>query len=976
MGRRTEIMSWAAVIAVAAGSLSPATGDAVVRVPDGPAIKVNMPGGYCWRLPGPAAEEKTGEAAGADPAALQLGAWGAQEHLLCMSDATDEAVVTVSPELPATDPGDFGFGEGVAVGLRPRVQTSALWPLQAKTPSLGVPFRGEAARLVAIQASVNAQMMMEFPLVAVQFRRWPIDVAPVNPTAGSCRPEAVPGANRMACRLANAKALELVVFCRPCAQHSATMQILGKTLRSTDAPWLGLTAHGKETQQWEVTVRQYIDGQEEVQDFVIAAVLGESDVEWRESGAQRRIRLLGNGLMQATLVAAVAGLVLLRGGFGSGGSSGPTALVPGLAATALSVPYLALLSQASAPSLLQSAFGSQIFSLRPAVALAQAMLALLAVLALHGYAATRFLQANGPGAAEVMPHGLSFGAWELRAVTYLAVPVSAAAAKMAAFCHPSASFLELVVGLLGCLIMLGLLALPWQTMRKLRELFQESKVICLQHPDTGHLQYVDRVCDQLHAVPFKPKSRLLGSWSESSSWQYSPPVATVRDLEYRGTCKERAGDPWDRTWSLGPWCEESSNHVRTPISEGMRLRTTSLDSTFSIEQPLMQSGKWKPAPSQSSLLGSHPVTVTTRFAFSGRFGVAGVAGLPWLDVAVPADALKQIEQCMANIRLRVQASQLAGPITCGRFSACFEATHRKPWWWAYDVLLKVAAGCTVALAPELTAQRPVLQVSWLLAMLAMATWVACVLPHVHFVENLAAACGAFAAPLGTAFYLFGHQVQDPQTAQVAAAGVLLFAYLPALLALAASLCLLRCSSDRAEALDQVPGWGELSGARIGAPSGYLPLLCEDDSPPRGKVAPSETAAAQAELHLADGVLLSIDPTKACRVNLPCEVKSPLSPVHLWMKGAVAVSSSLSDRAVKLALPLALLRGDAPDAAPLAALLTPESGLLLYRDQELNGGLKWQEALQRFLGDQPALLREARKHLSEEGEHLMTLEILE
>ena len=33
------------------------------------------------------------------------------------------------------------------------------------------------------------------------------------------------------------------------------------------------------------------------------------------------------------------------------------------------------------------------------------------------------------------------------------------------------------------------------------------------------------------------------------------------------------------------------------------------------------------------------------------------------------------------------------------------------------------------------------------------------LPHVHFVENLAAACGAFAVPLGTAFYLFGHQAK-------------------------------------------------------------------------------------------------------------------------------------------------------------------------------------------------------------------------
>ncbi|OLQ11841.1 hypothetical protein AK812_SmicGene4280 [Symbiodinium microadriaticum] len=53
----------------------------------------------------------------------------------------------------------------------------------------------------------------------------------------------------------------------------------------------------------------------------------------------------------------------------------------------------------------------------------------------------------------------------------------------------------------------------------------------------------------------------------------------------------------------------------------------------------------------------------------------------------------------------------------------------------------------------------------------------------------------------------------------------------------------------------------------------------------------------------------------------------------------------------------------PTACPLATVLTPTSGILLYADKEhsftlgdLNGGIPWQEALQEFLAHQPSLLK--------------------
>lgn len=80
--------------------------------------------------------------------------------------------------------------------------------------------------------------------------------------------------------------------------------VQGKKRQETDAPWIGLTAEGP--LQWVITVRETVDDREKVQDFVIAAVMGDEEVRWAESGVQRNVRIFGMLLAQATLLTAVA----------------------------------------------------------------------------------------------------------------------------------------------------------------------------------------------------------------------------------------------------------------------------------------------------------------------------------------------------------------------------------------------------------------------------------------------------------------------------------------------------------------------------------------------------------------------------------------------------------------------------------------------------------------------------------------------
>jgi len=980
-----------------------------------------MEEGNCLKIAGPFAglpKSEEDETEDVSDAVQALGGWTARDHILCFlsNDAeVSEASLTISPAKPGAWPiqgsiGEFGFGEKVLVDLRPRIQTSAVWPLQASVPSLGIPFRGQAARLIALRTIVENEMS-ELPVVTSHSRfGWPIDVQLLNETMGTCQPENIPGAKRMACRLRDGAVgeVQLVVICGLCSSGRAALHVgSGREFTQTALPWIGLSAPvPKQARQWVVTV---MDDKERFE-FVVAIARGDAQVTWQESTSQRHARLCGWVLAQVTLV-AIAATVLACAAAVTGRPAAPLAAAPGLSAGAMALPFLALLAgRQDAPSLLQSGFGPLgIFCASPGAVILGAVVVVAFVIIAHCAAVAQFLAANGPGAAEHMPHGLSFGGWELRSLPYLALPVSAAATTIVKTAWDEGfRFFNVLYGLFGGLVLLFLLVAAWKVRRQLREWFVELRVICLQHPKSGQLQYVDRVCDQLLALPFVPgETRLLGSWSASPGFRFSPTVASIFSVEHTGAAKTRGADAWDRTWSTGPWTDFMARQPSSPqlqkstSSNSLRHRGISLESGADLlGQTRGTSRKYQAEAAASLLMGAHPIVVRTQFVYAesnNDVSIAGVTGLSWLDAVVPAHTLASIEDCVAHIQLRVQACQLAGPLTSGVLAACFDQCDRTPWRWHQDLMAKVILGSLVSLAPVATAQR-MEQAVWLLAVLVVAAWVPWTVPHVHLLDNLSAAAAAVALPLGSGFYFCGHQLLDVDYMLVYA--TLAAGFFPMILVLAASVLTLstafapRCSEEtRDQALQSVvAGWGEISSSRIGSANfGYVNLQEEDDSPGGSsvRIAPSETAS----VHSADIVLLPPQSTGAEEVKrpkLPCEVRSPIQQTHLWMKGPIAVSSTLGERRPRLGIPAELLLGSPecgamglPTACPLATVLTPTSGILLYADKDLNGGIPWQEALQRFLADQPSLLKEAMKALRgleekdfEESSCLVSLEILQ
>ncbi|OLQ11826.1 hypothetical protein AK812_SmicGene4292 [Symbiodinium microadriaticum] len=140
-----SVVTWGCSAHGGDSSAVQASSDALVRLQNGQDLAVSMEEGNCLKIAGPFSglpkseeEDETGD----------------------VSDAADPSGA-FRPLRGSI--GEFGFGEKVLVDLRPRVQTSAVWPLQASVPSLGIPFRGQAARLVALRTIVENEDVRGLP---------------------------------------------------------------------------------------------------------------------------------------------------------------------------------------------------------------------------------------------------------------------------------------------------------------------------------------------------------------------------------------------------------------------------------------------------------------------------------------------------------------------------------------------------------------------------------------------------------------------------------------------------------------------------------------------------------------------------------------------------------------------------------------------------------------------------------------------
>ncbi|CAE8710566.1 unnamed protein product, partial [Polarella glacialis] len=710
------------------------------------------------------------------------------------------------------------------------------------------------------------------------------------------------------------------------------------------------------------------------------------------------------------------------------------AALPALSAAALSLQYLALLSaQEGVPHMLPSVFGSLAW-LAPSsqgAALAQAFLFMVLLAAFHALAVLRHLRDNGNGSADALPHSLSFGSWELRGLSFVALPMSAAAASLVISGWRSGlSLYGFLLMAFGAAQLGALLAVGFGILHQLQQWFDEALVICIEQPFTGHLKYMDRVCDQLCAIPVQGggHSRLLADWTRSAGWQFSPAVATIHEIEHRGPVRDRRrGGHWAALWpSDGPWVGKrdlasfaefagsSSAVVRENSKGSLRSRSgvqlKSRDRGDSMDQGLITPRSKEPSWPQSAVLTAHPVRAATKFAYAagGSVGrIAGVAGVSWLDAAVPAAELRRLEaQLGGEVELRAQVSQLAGPLTSGRFSACFDMGDRRPWRWPFDLILRVALGALVVWVPALgpsashwsswSSLRPVFHFVVIGALAVLVIAVLSARPHVHMLDNLAATTSVASILLGTLLFM------EPMAMEAEMPGVspdvailVVVSFIPACLALAAAVLAASYAlswrrdetSDEKVMAHAVPGWSEAAVAqpsRFGASGGAPYSLAadgEDESPSSSRPLWSEPNTAVSTSSAVRAVLLPAarhlgwDSGQAAkRVKLLAQVCQPVSHLRVWTKGPSAVSSPGPEElgsSPEVAMPAGILfalKGlqrqlDLCGECPMAAVLTPVDGLLLFADPGFNGGVAWHEALRRFLGDEhPALTREAERVL--------------
>jgi len=1018
--------------------------------------------GRCYRARGPLTRLPRGEAAA--EGSLQF--WSsAKEHVVCFPSSGSSSdvhfVATLRDHGQAIDEGEFGFGLGVEVGLRPDIETSAVWPLQASVESLGLELKKDQAfHTLALKAKRADGEVDDMPLVIARPREQsaPMDVQAINQSLASCVLEPVAGASRFICvgrPEALGREVQFLALCGSCAGQASDWELsIGPTVGSegvvastSSAPWAGWVAKvpqdggrqtwtatlwrrsrrltsdaGAEDHRGEGTLRrltshshaiaakEVLDTFEEAdRTFEIIFVAGDAQVPSSDTFADSDfVRTAGLGLQTVVvlMLIAVVGASFVAVKF----LPGPVLAGLPSASTALgALQFLVLLgsSEVAPPQLrvLQEPL-AWLVPTEPGTAVSFGLIVLIAVAILHGLAVLQHLAKNGKSSGEFLPHGLLFGAWELRALSLVALPLAAAGSELATRGYsrmtaaPAASdeggqvsseggISELI---LGGVLLTGILAVSIGTWSRVASLLAEERVVAVELPDHEGTIFVDRVCDQLRAMPVAPgHSPLFGTWSASSGWCCAPAVAAIREVEHTGQPPFGIGvGSWRTTWPQGPWGTHKPTG-KTPdevaAAEGFGRSGSSLSygrSTSMLSKGFSRAGSMASvdeAAAQyerglSPVVASHSVTAQVRFAYksSEKGPIAGVVGLPWLDAALPANTLRILQFIYRedDIKLCAHVGQLSGPLTSGRLSACFDWHDRCPYRWPGDLFMKLSlgvyAGALPFIASTLHSSGSIIHATIILGTLLFALAAPIIRPHVHALDNLALSSALASVAVGAACgQYFLDQTLVGTRALVGTLVVL--AAIP--VGLSAASCILVALFARrlwkqerpASTEDAVKEWG--SSANEAYDRTFATAIV---------TMPAETYGLSQEL----------------KVELP--VSTLVVPVHIQIKvqSAPSVLRALpaDRRHPALSLPADLLLVPAGPATyepkaehPCVALLTPGGVKLLYANSVYNGDLTWQEAVHEFFGQQhrelaQAAIRAIQEHGSRHGDGaLVTIEIV-
>lgn len=680
------------------------------------------------------------------------------------------------------------------------------------------------------------------------------------------------------------------------------------------------------------------------------------------------------------------------------------AALPSLSAAALSLQFLALIGNLpTAPEPLRALAGplEWLAPGTPKSTVLSALLILAVTCLAHGLAVCKFIVCNGRGSANALPHGLSFGGWELRVLGLLAFPLAAASSTyMVPWLVASQKTPFWFLSMLPAAIVLAFLCLLalW-TWRSVTQAISDDQVILITLPpapgsrkEAGYPIFTDHFCDQLRSIPSDAgKSSLLGEWLSTPSWCFKPEVASIHLVEHRGSSLYKPSMfQWTSQYEPGPWrahqlrqkMEDEQGQdpsvVRLPsdytlFKLGIKQApsATSAEAVYrevnaEVDAMNMNRGDRGSMTTSVALWGNtttselviqHPISVKTKFAYQGSSmaggSVAGVRCLPWINVAIPAATLVKLESHLqGEVALRTQAGQMSGPVSGGRLAACFDWGVLWPWNWSADVALKIILGMWAALLPHAAELHPT--TAYVVNAIALCStiayvWAAVVFrPYIHLFDVLATVCARFAVALTVGACLL---VSGPSDSPLASAWG---SFVPSMVAVTwltlVPLCVLLVAS--CVLAKMMTGDIACKGCSEGnkAAEELLEKFWKE-----GHKDDQYWANVDISKHVIDVVFQDMQPAP----HLPAIVRSRVEHMRLQPCPGRRGDCRKLDASGKpwlslvpsLLFPLVGTRSSSISrgACPIAALTEqPDDGRLLFSERALNGGLEWREVLHSFL----------------------------
>mmetsp|Transcript_78576 Transcript_78576/g.163261 ORF Transcript_78576/g.163261 Transcript_78576/m.163261 type:complete len:1092 (+) Transcript_78576:156-3431(+) len=887
--------------------------------------------------------------------------------------------VVAGPGFTSRDGGEYGYGPGIAVGVRPDVATTATWQLQARVRSLGLLIpKDKPYRLMGLHVEKNG-VGEDLPLVVLRrgTPEQPISMEFATFGQGSCDYESASDTPLIACRASESavgKLTQLLVFCSSCEEGEAAVTVSSSNNALVDQvkvgarePWVPILTDAPALgtiEYWNVAVQ--LVGQKDPTVVKVAMVSGPTRVPITRKFRHREFvaaagQALG-GITQLVLGVFVASVALMAWRL-PGATMG---LVP-IANIVISVcqftQEMALAKKAPVQfSVLLEPSMMFPWPSDPTQQLLVCLGGLVIVSGFHVFAVMQHLARNGSGAAESLPHHLRFGSWELRALPFLTIPISSAAMTLLRRGYSAHAFEEEIGFLppnsnpvpdmiLGSTVLLGMTALPVFIITKLRTVFNDESVIRVEMPNTEETIFVDRVSDQLRAMPASAGLSCLTSWSSAPGWMIAPPMCSIAEMEHQGLPGRAfvAGSS-EAVWPSGPW-----GFVAKPVlnqsftaefdrngSKGALSRSSQSYLRIGSMNAADEAGM-RYADSLSPLAAAHNIGSTVLFPFKAtdKLTVAGILSLPWLDVAVPASALRLLWASLGegDFNLDVHVGQLSGPITSGRLAACFDWFVRSPYHWSLDMLGKVLLGSYLGAWPYLASDSLTYMMTVevaaflaLLIVLALAIWFR---PYASRVDNTMLALGLSAIAVnmgGSVFYNYVGPKAD--TLGVTTMFCALVFVLLAVLLMGSAMLMMFALSFQGQNQDEVlirtvNKWGRDAKTMERQPSIV-------------KVWP-----------IQDGKALEILPLElpAWTTTRPMQVQIKLPAPPAGVKGVVVEG----ERPV-MALPTDLLllppnpqNYDRKSAKPSGAVFTKHGAVVLYRDAERNHGKNWEKLVSECIG---------------------------